>query len=176
MYLFDLEREEPLNMAENEEEIVHMFSYYDYVNIWSFKGQQLSKKVSEPLMKQWNRVMEGLPAEPSGGYHNKPLPQRSLNRKDKRNDSERIQTGSIGKRSSTSTESFKKKRLSGDKLARPLGPNVPAKLVKEIRTDRTKSARAKKQISTQSQGSAKTSYDIISLKRIRASDQPSKDV
>ena len=127
-------------------------------------------------MKQWNRVIEGLPAEPPGGDHKKPLPQRSLSRKDNRNDSERIQTGSGGKRSLTSTENWSRKRPSGDKLARPLGPNVPAKLVKEIRTDRTKSARAKKQISTQSQGSAKTSYDIVSLKRIRASDQPSKDV
>ena len=73
MYLFDLERDEQLNISENEEELVHMFSYYDYVNIWSFKGQQLSKKVSKPLVKQWDRVMEGLPAEPPGGYHNKPL-------------------------------------------------------------------------------------------------------
>ena len=73
MYLFDLEREEPLNITENEEEFVHLFSYYDYVNIWSFKGKKLPKKVSKPLVKQWDRVMEGLPAEPPGGYHNKPL-------------------------------------------------------------------------------------------------------
>jgi hypothetical protein len=166
-YLFDLARKEPLKLAGNEEVINHWLSYFDYVNVWSFKGMKLSSKRSKPLLKQWNRVMAGLPAEEIGGNHKKPSSQRALSKKSDRNDGERTQTGTGGKRKTASTEIHKKKVLSGNKLAKPLGNNVPEKIVKDIKDDRTKAAGKKRHASTTSIGDFMLEEKPLNIKRVK---------
>jgi len=37
------------------------------MNVFKFEGKELSAKKSEPLLKEWNRIMNGEPPGPKGG-------------------------------------------------------------------------------------------------------------
>jgi len=151
-YLFDLSREGPLKMAGNEDEIKHWLTVFDYINVWSFEGKNLSSSKSEPLLKEWKRVMKGQPAEKRGGNKKKESSQRSLAKKGDRTDQERPSPGSRGRRKSTSSENRKKNRVSGDAFANPLGSNLSTKVIKEVKELRTKAANYKRKVSDVSIG------------------------
>ena len=48
------------------------------MNVFKFEGKELSVKKSEPLLKEWNRIMNGEPPGPKGGNQKKAAPERSL--------------------------------------------------------------------------------------------------
>jgi hypothetical protein len=117
------------------------------------------------MVDKWNEIMYGLPPKEIGGNHKKAPAQRNLLRKGDRRAKEVISEGSVGKRSSSSTEPFKKKKISGGGFARGLGPNLSDRIISEVKEDRTKSARNMRHSSKLTKESAAKPFEVLNLKR-----------
>ena len=166
-YLLDVTMKEPLDFSKYPKKVLDWLFYIDYMNVFVLEPKKLSLTKSRPLVEQWDRIMEGLPARKKGGNYKKGSNPRSQGRKDRRSDIEAMPVANVGKRRSDSSEPLKKKRLSGNKFAGGLGPNLSDKVIKEVKDDRTKPATAKRHPSTKSQKSGKTSHDTPTLKRVK---------
>ena len=102
-----------------------------------------------------------------GDNYKKGSNPRSQSKKDRRSDIKAVSVANVGKRRSDSSEPRKKNRLSGNKFAGGLGPNLSDKVIKEVKDDRTKPATAKRHPSTKFQKSGKTSNDTPTIRESR---------
>jgi len=66
-YLLCVTLEKPLCFSKEPKKLLVWLNTIDYMNVFKFEGKELSVKKSEPLLKEWNRIMNGEPPGPKGG-------------------------------------------------------------------------------------------------------------
>jgi hypothetical protein len=102
-YILDVDYEEPINISKDIAFGKNWVLNFDYINVFRLEPLEVTAKESERLLKQWNRIMKGEPAQPRGGDHKRLNSQRTLVLKTRRTFSSRDPEGKKGKRKSDAT-------------------------------------------------------------------------